>query len=124
MFLLKDPDKVHKDPYTVFTAALWFYMSPQSPKPSMHDVMTGFMVPTEADKQAGITATFGTTINIINGGKECGSESAQAANRIKYYKGFLDYFDLDLDREEGLSCVDQHQFPSQGGYGNAPAYFN
>jgi len=50
MFLLKDPDKVHKDPYTVFTAALWFYMSPQSPKPSMHDVMTGFMVPTDADK--------------------------------------------------------------------------
>jgi chitinase len=49
MFLLENPDLVHTDAYTVFTSALWFYMTPQSPKPSIHDVMTGFMIPTDAD---------------------------------------------------------------------------
>ena len=71
LYLLKNPDVVHEDAYTVFAAALWFYMTPQYPKPSMHDVMTGFMVPTEADRNNGIGANFGTTVNIINGGIEC-----------------------------------------------------
>jgi len=68
MHLLKNPDLVHTDSFTVFTSALWFYMTPQSPKPSIHDVASGFMVPTDADKAAGITAGFGATTNIINGG--------------------------------------------------------
>lgn len=46
MHLLLNPDQVHTDAYTVFTSALWFYMTPQYPKPSSHDVMAGFMVPT------------------------------------------------------------------------------
>lgn len=49
MILLKDPDLVYTDAFTAFTAALWFYMTPQSPIPSMHDVATGFFVPTSAD---------------------------------------------------------------------------
>jgi len=104
MFLLENPDRVHTDAYTVFTSALWFYMSPQSPKPSIHDVITGYMVPTDADISAGVTASFGTTINIINGGHECGkgSETPQAVNRIEYYQAFLDWF--DLPDEEGMSC--------------------
>ena len=47
-------------------------MSPQKPKPSMHDVMTGFFVPTAADIAGKFAANFGTTTNIINGGFECG----------------------------------------------------
>ena len=39
----------------------------------MHDVMSGFMVPTDADIAANIGPTFGTTINIINGPIECDS---------------------------------------------------
>jgi len=106
MFLLENPDLVHTDAYTVFSAALWFYMNPQSPKPSMHDVITGFMVPTAADISARITQTFGTTTNIINGGHECGkgSETAQSTNRIKYYTAFLEWFDLPEEPEEGMSC--------------------
>jgi len=50
-------------------------MTPQYPKPSMHDAMSGFFVPTEADRQAGIGPDFGTTINIINGGIECKQEA-------------------------------------------------
>jgi len=68
MYLLENPDQVHTDSFTVFTSALWFYMTPQSPKPSIHDVATGYMVPTDADLNAGIVAGFGATTNIINGG--------------------------------------------------------
>jgi hypothetical protein len=46
-------------------------MTPQYPKPSVHDVITGFMEPTAADTANGIGANFGTTVNIINGGIEC-----------------------------------------------------
>jgi len=96
MYLLNNPDVVHEDAYTVFTSALWFYMTPQYPKPSIHDVMTGFMVPTAADLAVGIGATFGTTANIINGGIECrqGFEKPQVLNRIKYYKAMLEHFGL------------------------------
>ena len=83
------------------------------------------MIPTDADVGAGITASFGTTINIINGGHECGksTETEQAAHRIQYYKEFLDWFDLPLENEEGLSCKNQHLFPTDG-FGAAPGYFN
>lgn len=45
MELLEHPEYVHQDGYTAFAAGLWFYMTPQDPKPSMHDVMTGFFTP-------------------------------------------------------------------------------
>merc|ERR1712061_98551 len=106
MFLLENPDLVHTDAYTVFTAAIWFYMTPQSPKPSMHDVMTGYMVPTAADEGAGIKATFGATTNIINGGHECGkgTETPQSSHRMEYYKEFLMWFALPMEAEEDMSC--------------------
>ena len=51
---------------------MWFYMTPQPPKPSMHDIATGFFTPNAADIEGNILADFGTTINIINGSLECG----------------------------------------------------
>lgn len=72
LFLLENPDLVHEDGFLAMAAGIWFYMTPQDPKPSMHDVMTGFFQPNEQDAAANITATFGTTTNIINGGIECG----------------------------------------------------
>ena len=107
MTLLEKPDKVQDNPFVVFSSALWFYMTPQSPKPSIHDVTTGFMIPTDADTMAGIGANFGATINIINGGIECGRSTDQAKNRIKYYKAFLDYFKLPEEEESSLSCAEQ-----------------
>ena len=71
-YLLKNPELVHQDGFLAMAAGIWFYMSPQKPKPSMHDVMTGFFVPTAADIAGKFAANFGTTTNIINGGFECG----------------------------------------------------
>lgn len=50
---------------------MWFYMTPQMPKPSMHDVITGFFTPNTVDLSENIHDGFGATINIINGGLEC-----------------------------------------------------
>ena len=83
--LLQDPDRVAREGWLAVSSAVWFYMTPQSPKPSMHDVVVGHWVPNEVDLSAGIKSGFGATINIINGGVECGgsTEIAQAQNRIK-----------------------------------------
>lgn len=40
----------------------------------MHDIVTEFWVPNSHDKSAGISKGFGATINVINGGVECGGE--------------------------------------------------
>ena len=49
----------------------------------MHDVMTGFFMPNANDDAASITAGFGTTTNVINGGVECGGtvENSKAYDR-------------------------------------------
>ena len=77
MYLLRNPDLLHEDGSLAMASGIWFYMTPQDPKPSMHDVMTGFFVPNAVDQAANIGATFGTTTNIINGALECNSWSTK-----------------------------------------------
>jgi len=59
-------------------------MTPQSPKPSMHEVVTGYYVPSSSDLSSdkNIKNGFGATIAIINGGKECNqcSDSTYVGN--------------------------------------------
>lgn len=69
--LLKNPSLIESSGQYAFTSALWFYMTPQTPKPSMHEVATNLYKPNAYDKKAGLDSTFGTTIMIINGGYEC-----------------------------------------------------
>ena len=112
MELLVDPGQVVEDPYVAFSAALWFYMTPQSPKPSMHDVMSGLFKPNTVDSNQGIKGGFGSTINILNGGIECGFgyEVDKAANRGEYYKAFLGYFGLNGEAEQDLGCAGEKAF--------------
>ena len=52
-------------------------MTPQSPKPSCHDVMTGIWSPfdSNSDSAARRAVGYGAVTNIINGGLECGKGS-------------------------------------------------
>lgn len=75
MELLIDPDRVAREGDVAMAAGIWFYMTPQDPKPSMHDVMTGNFIPNAIDDANNIKASFATTTNIINGGLECGSHT-------------------------------------------------
>merc|ERR1739844_433091 len=126
MDLLKDPELLLQDGYTSFAAALWFYMTPQNPKPSMHDVMTGLYTPNAADAAAGIKGGFGSTINIINGGVECGSHGAEhikAAARGKYFISFLQALGIDEETEPDMGCANEGHFPSGGAGGLVKGYF-
>ncbi len=88
--LLSTPELVAMDAALAFKTALWFWMTPQSPKPSCHDVMTGRYVPTAADVTAGRVAGFGLTVNIINGGIECNQPTpAQVTDRIGFYQRYV-----------------------------------
>ena len=75
---------------------MWVYMTPVSPKPSMHEIMTGYYVPNSYDLAAGITADFGATINVISDGSECwtgtGQETTAAAARAVDYTSFCSVF--------------------------------
>jgi chitinase len=69
-------------------------MTPQSPKPSAHAVMTNQWVPTAGDLSKNRKPGFGTVINIINGGLECGEgrgsdKDIKAQNRIDAYRRIL-----------------------------------
>ncbi|CAL9174530.1 unnamed protein product, partial [Musa hybrid cultivar] len=87
--LLNNPDLVATDATISFKTALWFWMTPQSPKPSCHDVITGSWTPSNADRAAGRLPGYGVTTNIINGGLECGKGSdARVADRIGFYKRY------------------------------------
>lgn len=102
---------------------MWFYMTPQDPKPSMHDVVTGFFHPNVIDEKAGIKGGFGTTINVINGGIECGGgTNKKAENRGKYYLKFLEHFGIDIELETDLGCASESSFPL-GGTGDQSGYF-
>lgn len=56
---LNNPELVATDPVIAFKTALWFWMTPQSPKPSSHDVMAGRYSSTAADAAANRLPGYG-----------------------------------------------------------------
>lgn len=97
--LLNSPDDVQNDGVLSFKSAIWFWMMPQCPKPSCHQVMhnlwlpeTGAYISNKMYKKG-----FAHTNNIINGGLECRSTTtATFAQKVilrsdlyKYYLGLM-----------------------------------
>lgn len=114
--LLENPDLIGQDGYAAFGSALWFYMMPQSPKPSMHEVSTNLYVPNAYDVSRDLGATFGATTLIINGGLECskgGEENENSQKRASHYVAFLNYFGLPEETEASLGCADMQPFASE-----------
>jgi basic endochitinase B len=101
--LLSDPDLVTSDGEIAFETALWFWMTPQAPKPSAHAVMLGLWQPTPADASAGRAPGFGMTVNIINGGLECGIPTdARVRDRIAFYRRYVEAF--GTSEGDNLEC--------------------
>jgi chitinase len=57
--LLSNPELMEREPVIAFKTAIWFWMTPQAPKPSNHDVMRGAFTPSADDTQAGRVAGYG-----------------------------------------------------------------
>jgi chitinase len=101
--LLAQPELVASDGVISFRTALWFWMTPQAPKPSAHAVMTGAWVPTADDVAKGRLPGFGMTINIINGGLECGKPTPpQVEDRLGFYARLTDL--LGVDGGDNQAC--------------------
>ncbi len=121
--LLDHPELV-ADTWYNLASVVFFFVYPQPPKPSMLHVVDGTWQPNATDKSDGLLLGFGATINIINGGVECGgsSEMAQALNRIAYYKEFASYLGIEIPTDEVLGCANMKQFSSDGA-GALPIYW-
>lgn len=101
--LSNDPERVSTDGYLGFAAAVWKYMTPQSPAPSMHNIMTGFYVPNQSNIRAGQEAGFGATM-LIASKLSCGNNvvTEEAAARSDMFVELLS--DLGLQESQNLSC--------------------
>jgi len=108
--LLKDPDRLIRDPVLSFASALWFWMTPQSPKPSCHQIMSGEWEPTPDDLKKGRLPGFGATVNVLNGGVECGTgkDLQKTSYRYQYYRYFCTY--LHVAPGDNVSCRTQLPF--------------
>ncbi len=113
--LLDDPAQV-ADTWLNVASAVYFFVTPQSPKPSMLHVVDGTWVPNAHDQSRGISPGFGATTNIINGGIECGhgSETQQSLNRIEYYQAFTQELGVPIGSNEVLGCANQDSFDTGG----------
>lgn len=112
-FLLAWPDLVAWDPELYFLSGIWFVMTNQPPKPSMHDVIVHRYAPrpscTETtcaglafDPVTGVAHPFMATIELINGGLECrtGKDNVAPRNRTKAYSLSLAELGATLSAEE------------------------
>ncbi len=113
--LLDAPEMV-ADTWLNLASAVFFFVYPQPPKPSMLHVIDGTWQPNDRDISNGLTTGFGVTTQIINGGVECGGsvEVAQSVNRISYYKSFAEYLGVEVPADEILGCKGMKSFDEDG----------
>ena len=113
--LLDNPELV-ADTWFNLASAVFFFVYPQPPKPSMLHIVDGTWQPNEHDRSAGLLPGFGVTTQVINGGIECGGadEHIQSANRIGYYREFAKYLGVDIPVDEVLGCKGMKQFATEG----------
>lgn len=107
--LLNHPDLLISNPELSFATAIWFWVTPQEPKPSCHEVISGKWVPTTTDSLAGRKPGFGAVMNIVNGGLECGGvESVKNKFRLQYYLAFCKK--MKVDPGPNISCNSQQPY--------------
>ncbi|WP_394127057.1 glycoside hydrolase family 19 protein [Vibrio hepatarius] len=112
--LLNNPGLV-ADSWLNLASAIWFFLTPQAPKPAMLHVIDKTWSPSQREIDAGIGYGFGTTINIINGGIECGEQNkdkGQPVNRIRYWEGLSSHYQIPLDADEKNTCWQQTPYGS------------
>jgi hypothetical protein len=123
--LLEDPDTLFADPLVAFSSALWRYMTPVDPAPSMHEVAMGHYLPNDVEEDVNITGGFGTTTLILGGMEECGlgDSSMASSQRASNYERLLKVF--QLDPEIDTDCADiQAYFPEVGSWGSMASYWD
>ena len=122
--LLENPSLVAST-WLNFASSMWFYVTPQPPKPSMLQVVEGTWTPNAADTAANLKPGFGATTMIINGALECGGSPSNpngATNRANYYRDFAGRLGVNIAGEK-LTCSDSRQFTASGSAGALALYW-
>ncbi len=112
--LLNNPALV-ADSWLNLASAIWFFLTPQAPKPAMLHVIDRTWSPSQRETDAGIGYGFGTTINVINGGIECGEQNkdkGQPVNRIRYWEGLAKHYQIPAEADEMNTCWQQKPYGS------------
>lgn len=98
--LLNNPESLTSDGSLGFMTGIWFWMTPQPPKPSCHEVITGIWDPKPGTPNEKYNGNFGLTIVIIN------NESGQSENgtgavsrRARYYRIFAQKMNANIQGE-------------------------
>lgn len=101
--LLEQPGKLLENGAFSFQTGIWFWMTPQYPKPSCHEVMVPLWTPTPEDEARGLKQGFGATVNIINGGIECGgpTEFEKVVHRISHYQRYTEIAGVSMELDGG-----------------------
>lgn len=101
--LLQQPEIIVNDGKLGFMTAILFWMTPQPPKPSAHDVMVGNWTPSESDISKGLTQPgFGITIMIINGNLEGNLDETdrRIGRRVGFYRKITTQMGISIDEEK------------------------
>lgn len=96
--LLDDPDIMDTDGKLGFMSGLWFWMTPQLPKPSCHEVILSGWQPNANQAGKGWKYGFGATIMVINGGFEQGGN--QKPRRVNHYRDLAAKTGADISGEQ------------------------
>lgn len=99
--LLNNPEKVSQDGVLGFMTGIWFWMTPQPPKPSCHQVITGTWQPKAGAPNEKYNGKFGLTIVVINnesGQSETGTGAV--ARRARYYRIFAAKMGADITNDQ------------------------
>lgn len=108
--LLQAPERVSEEGQLGIMSALWFWMTPQAPKASCHDIMLDYFVHAPSSPYFNC---FGLTIVVVNGYYEADKlpeEWPQVGHRITYYKRFVARTQADITGEK----LDTKGFPQWG----------
>ncbi|MCL2599253.1 MAG: InlB B-repeat-containing protein [Firmicutes bacterium] len=102
--LLKNPELVCQDGEIGIMSAIWFWMTPQAPKASCHDIMLNKYVFNPNDPwEKNYENCFGLTMVVINGHFESNKtpeEWPQVKNRIAFYKKYTSRLGANIDGEK------------------------
>ena len=99
--LLNNPEMVKDDGKIGFMTAIWFWMTPQSPKPSCHESMLGTWQPEPNAKNTQYNGSFGLTMVIINGEIGHAEDSPTAVGRrARMYRTYTGKMGADISGEK------------------------
>merc|ERR1719391_228503 len=126
--LLEKPDLVATT-WLNFASSMWFFVTPQPPKPSILQVVLGTWTPNQVDRAANLSPGFGATIMIINGALECGpspSNAKGASERVKFYKDFAGKLEVNITGETltCVTCVTGDAFSAAGSAGAVALFWD